>query len=130
VSAVVFGFTRFLIRVDRISENVAAGMAVCSCLPMTINVVIVMTASAGGDEAAAIFNTIVGNIIGIFLSPALILGYLESTSNIALGRVFYKLSLEVVLPLAVGQLLQKFSPPGVALALAWYSLSLESLVAP
>lgn len=116
VSAVVFGFTRFLISVDWINEDLAAGMVVCSCLPMAINVVIVLTASAGGDEAAAIFNTTFGNIVGIFLSPALILGYLGSSSEIALVDIFYKLSLRVVVPLAVGQLLQKISPPVVAFA--------------
>jgi sodium/bile acid cotransporter 7 len=116
LSAVVFGFTRFLISVNWINEDLAAGMVVCSCLPMAINIVIVLTASAGGDEAAAIFNTTFGNILGIFLSPALILGYLGSSSDIALVDIFYKLSLRVVLPLAVGQLLQKFSPPVVAFA--------------
>ena len=116
VSAVVFGFTRFLLSVNWVNEDLAAGMVVCSCLPMAINVVIVLTASAGGDEAAAVFNTTFGNILGIFLSPALILGYLGSSSEIALVDIFYKLSLRVVLPLAVGQLLQKCSPPVVAFA--------------
>jgi sodium/bile acid cotransporter 7 len=56
-------------------------------------VVIVLTASAGGIVAAAVFNTSFGNVLGIFLSPALILGYLGSSSGIALVDIFYKLSL-------------------------------------
>lgn len=71
---------------------------------MAINVVIVLTAAAGGDEAAAIFSTTVGNIIGIFLSPALILFYLGTSGDgdISLARVFYKLTIRVIVPLVIG----------------------------
>ena len=116
VSAFVYAFTRFLVAVNWIQPSLAAGMVVCSCLPMAINIVIVLTASVGGDEAGAIFNTAFGNIVGIFLSPALILAYLGSTGNISLTDVFYQLTLRVVLPLIVGQLLQRFSPTVVEFA--------------
>jgi solute carrier family 10 (sodium/bile acid cotransporter), member 7 len=110
VSGTVFLFSRVLVRLHWLDEVLANGMVICGCCPMAINVVIVLTASANGNEASAVFNTIFSNIVGIFLSPALILGYLGSTSVIHLGQVFYKLSLRVVLPLVVGQVLQKQSP--------------------
>lgn len=75
------------------------------------SVVLVLTKSAGGDEASAIFNAAFGNLVGVFLSPALILGYLGVTGDINLGDVFFKLGLRVVLPIAIGQLLQKFVTP-------------------
>ena len=71
----------------------------------------VLTKSAGGDEAAAVFNAACGNLVGVFLSPALILMYLGVTGEVDLGGVFFKLGLRVVLPIFIGQLLQKFVTP-------------------
>jgi solute carrier family 10 (sodium/bile acid cotransporter), member 7 len=71
--------------------------------------VIILTKSADGDDGAAVFNSAFGNMLGVFLSPLLILGYLGVTGDVDLGEIFYKLVLRVVVPLAVGQVLQKFS---------------------
>jgi sodium/bile acid cotransporter 7 len=76
---------------------------------MAINVVIVLTTAAGGDEAAAIINSTIANLIGIFLSPALILLYVGTSGEVTLVEVFYKLTLRVIVPLFAGQLLRKFS---------------------
>jgi sodium/bile acid cotransporter 7 len=113
VSAVVFGVSRGLAAANVVSQPLADGMTICSCLPLTINMVLVLTKSSGGDEASAIFNAALGNLCGVFLSPVLILGYIGVSSSVAIWDVFYKLSLRVVLPVAFGQLLQKFSPPVV-----------------
>ena len=51
-----------------------------------------------------------GNILGVFISPLLILLYLGQSASIALGTVFYKLCLRVLLPLFIGQLVHSFSP--------------------
>ncbi|CAB9510746.1 bile acid cotransporter 7 [Seminavis robusta] len=109
ISVTVFGVSRLLIELGILDRALADGMVVCACLPLTINMVCVLTKSAGGDEAAAIFNAAFGNMCGVFLSPVLILGYLGVTGDVDLFQVFYKLCLRVVLPVAIGQLLQKFS---------------------
>jgi len=76
---------------------------------MTINTVVVLTRAADGDDAAAVFNAVFASLIGVFLSPVLIFGYLGvSTKAVATGgldlvSVFYKLALRVLLPIAVGQ---------------------------
>jgi sodium/bile acid cotransporter 7 len=114
VSAIVFGVSRVLSEVDAISQGLADGMVVCASLPLTINMVCVLTRSAGGDECSAIINSSFGNMVGVFLSPVLILGYLGVTGNVGLGEIFYKLALRVVAPVIVGQLLQKFCPPVLA----------------
>ena len=84
-------------------------MIICACLPMTINMVIVLTKSSGGDEAAAVFNAAFGNMIGVFLTPLLIFGYLGVTGEISVLNVFYKLALRVLLPIFIGQILRKYS---------------------
>jgi sodium/bile acid cotransporter 7 len=109
VSSIVYGASRLLSFTDVLSQDLADGMVVAASLPMTINMVLVLTKSSGGDEAAAIFNAAAGNMIGVFLSPVLILGYLGVTGDIDLVEVFYKLAVRVVVPVIVGQLLQKNS---------------------
>ncbi len=91
-------------------------MLVCACLPMTINCAILFTATANGDEAAAIFNSALGNLVGIFLSPVLILGYLGVSGEVNIVKVFYELCARVVAPFLFGQLLRRYSPAIVAFA--------------
>ncbi|KAL3944256.1 MAG: hypothetical protein SGBAC_001650 [Bacillariaceae sp.] len=114
VSSLVFGISRGLVSIDVIPQALADGMVVCASLPLTINMCLVLTKSAGGDEASAIFNAAFGNMLGVFLSPVLILTYLGVSGDVDLLSVFYKLALRVVLPVTIGQLLQKFSPKVVA----------------
>lgn len=111
VSSIVYGFSRFMVRVNVLSPSLADGMTICASLPITINMVLVLTKSAGGDEASAIFNAAFGNLIGIFLSPALILAYLGVPGTVNLSQVFFKLGMRVILPIIIGQLLQHFVVP-------------------
>jgi len=109
VSGLVYTFTRLAIFVGILSKNLADGMVICSCLPMTVNMVVVMTISCGGDEATAIFNAAFGNLIGVFLSPALILGYLGVSGDADLVNTFIKLAIRVVIPIIFGQIVRKSS---------------------
>ena len=109
VSSFVFGVAKLLVSTNAIPKGLGDGLVLCASLPVCVNVVIVLTATIGGDEAAAVLNTVLGNFIGIFLSPALILGYLGTSTGIDLPKVFFKLTLCVILPYALGQVLQKTS---------------------
>ena len=114
VSSVVFGVSRGLVEVGVIAQGLADGMVVCASLPLTINMVLVLTKASSVDEAAAIFNAAFGNMCRVFLSPVPILGYLGVTSDVDLVEVFYKLALRVVVPVIIGQILQKMSQTVVA----------------
>lgn len=109
VSSIVFGFSRAMESAGALSESLADGMVICACMPITINMVLVLTKSSNGDEAAAVFNAAFGNTSGIFLSPALILLYLGMKGTVDLGQVFFKLGLRVLLPIAVGQVIHRYS---------------------
>ncbi|GMI21342.1 hypothetical protein TrCOL_g2408 [Triparma columacea] len=106
VSVASWGLSRFLLSVGATSQNLADGLTITSCLPMTINMVIVLTKSSGGDEASAVFNAAAGNLMGVFLTPALVLMYLGESEGIDIGTVFLKLAVRVLLPIFVGQIIQ------------------------
>ena len=64
-------------------------MVICVSLPMAINMVIIYLENADIDKAAAIFNSELENLVGIFLSPILILIYFGvSSEEIDLVDVF------------------------------------------
>ncbi len=110
VSLGVYSLSLALKALNILSKDLADGMVVCACLPMSINMVIVLTKMAGAHDAAAIFNTAFGNFLGVFVSPLLIYVYLGISADIKLFDVFYKLAVRVLLPIVVGQVLQKVIP--------------------
>lgn len=109
ISLLVFGVSRTMLHFDLIDEGLANGMVICACMPITVTLVIVLTKSAEGDEAAAVLNAALGSLLGVFVSPMLILSYIGVKGDIDLASVFLKLCFRVLVPIAVGQALQKKS---------------------
>lgn len=78
-----------------------------SCLPTTVNQNVVLTQSAGGNVASALFNAVAGNLIGIVISPLLIFRLLGAQHiSIPFLKVLRKLTMKVVVPVALGQVLR------------------------
>lgn len=82
-----------------------------------------MTKQAHGNQALTVVQTTIGNLIGAFISPSLVLMYTSAPTwyNTILppssghfaeiyGRVLKQLGLSIYVPLAVGQLLRYFFP--------------------
>jgi solute carrier family 10 (sodium/bile acid cotransporter), member 7 len=111
VSGVVFGVTRGLIALDLIQNPALAdGMVVCASLPMAINMVVVLCHAAHGDEAAAVFNATLSNLLGVVVSPLLIPLYVGVTGNVEYRSVLVSLTLKVIVPVLVGQVLHHTVP--------------------
>lgn len=114
----VFGFTPglfYLLYIGlrqsvHIDQEIADGFCLLGCLPMTINMCYVLTSSSNGNDSSALFNATFGNIIGIFLSPLLILGMLSISGAVSYEAVILKLTLQVVCPLVAGQILLNAGP--------------------
>jgi sodium/bile acid cotransporter 7 len=88
------------------SLAIAQGFIVLACLPITIASCVIFTRAAGGNEAGALCNSVLGNLIGLIITPALLLLLLGTHGEAPITDVFKQLSVEVLLPLTVGQILR------------------------
>lgn len=113
-SAIVYLFTRLLLKLDWLNKGMVDGMIVCSCMPMSVSMVIVFTRTALGETASATLVAPTSSLLSVFLSPMLILFYIGTQTKMDLPSVIIKLLLRVLLPMVVGQLLQYFVQPVVS----------------
>lgn len=119
-----------------IEPAILVGMLVLSCLPTTIASNVVMTRNAGGDDAAAIIEVVIGNVFGSFLCPGLIYIFIPSISEFrdwtpsdASGipemyrHVAMQLGLSVLVPIGLGQTLRVLFQKKVLWALDTFCLA-------
>ncbi|CAM9861473.1 unnamed protein product [Chrysoparadoxa australica] len=85
------------------------GLMCLMCLPTTINMSTILTRQAGGNTAAAVFNAVFGNCAGIVVTPALVLLALGESLQLPYQQILAKLSVKVILPMMVGQVLRSVS---------------------
>ncbi|KAK4054185.1 LRR receptor-like serine/threonine-protein kinase RGI2 [Microbotryomycetes sp. JL201] len=113
-------------RFERFDKYALTGMVVMGCVPTTISSNVVMTGQAGGDESAATIEVMIGNLLGTFLSPALLDMFMSGPWSfgkpVASGgggqskiyrQVLAQLGYTVFIPLTVGETVQYFFPQQV-----------------
>lgn len=100
------------------------GLVFFSCVPTTIASNVVMTGQAKGNVELTVVQTSIGNFLGVFISPALVVLYttVDTWYNSALPpsssdqftqiyrRVLMQLGLSIYVPLLVGQIVRHFFP--------------------
>lgn len=98
-----------------IDRAVLAGYILTACIPTTIASNVVMTRAAGGDDAAALVEVLLANVLGPFVTAAWTVSLLPKSAEFDVWRygggslgsmykaVFQQLGLSVLLPLFVGQ---------------------------
>jgi len=124
-SAVVFGLVSAVATDGShfMDPGLLVGLLFFSCVPTTISSNVVMTRQAHGNQALTVVQTTVGNFLGVFITPALVVMYtsvdtwynrvLPSSSNHfaqIYRRVLMQLGLSIYLPLIVGQLVRYLFP--------------------
>lgn len=80
-----------------------------AALPSTVSSSVVMVSLAKGNVPAAIFNASISGLIGIAVTPLWMGLFLQNHSQeFDLGSIYLKLITEIVLPIVLGILLQKY----------------------
>mgnify|MGYP000546788929 CR=1 FL=1 len=102
------------------------GLLVLACLPCTINICVAQTVSAGANVGTAIFNAIVANVIGVFMTPLLAIWMLGAGKGVSLLSTLNKLGSVVILPLICGQIARQTPIGGVAQRISKYTRTLSS----
>ncbi|CAO3703143.1 unnamed protein product [Rhizopus stolonifer] len=114
----MYGIVRFFIAVNaNLGESVYKGWMIALSTSTTVSSNAIMTRNANGNDGAALFNAALGNVLGIFISPALMTAFqndeLVFQPGTARGNPDYlsvlkTLGLTVLLPLVVGQIIRYF----------------------
>src|SRR5690606_2922597 len=77
-------------------------------LPSTVSSSVVMVAIAKGNLPTAIFNASISGLIGIIATPLWLSLFMLKTDEFAISDIIMKLLFQIVMPLFVGLLLQRF----------------------
>lgn len=82
------------------------GLLILTCLPTTVNMCIFLTSASNGSVATALCNAALGNLLGIFATPALLLQFFGTSIELPFADMVFKLANKVLLPVSLGQLLR------------------------
>ncbi|KAF9582017.1 hypothetical protein BGW38_000772, partial [Lunasporangiospora selenospora] len=112
-----------LIGLSTFNATLLAGMAVTSATPTTISSNVVMTANSNGNESLALFNAALGNLLGVFISPVIVLILLQNTPQTPVSgqgldyvTILRDLGATILVPIFVGQVYLYFFPRSIAWA--------------
>lgn len=98
------------------------GFLVLGALPTTIAGCVAFTRAAGGDDAVALCNSTLGNLLGIVATPALLISLTGRAATVPAGEVLRQLLLMVLLPLVVGQAVRRLRPAVMDASRRWFGL--------
>ncbi|OOQ88477.1 sodium bile acid transporter family protein [Penicillium brasilianum] len=121
IPALVLAVVHIILAADpagHIDRAVLAGYILTACIPTTIASNVVMTRAAGGDDAAALVEVLLANVLGPFVTAVWTVTLLPKSAEFDTWRygggslgimykhVFQQLGLSVLVPLFVGQLIR------------------------
>lgn len=90
-------------------EAAEIGFFFVAALPSTVSSSVAMVSLARGNVPVAIFNATLSSLLGVFLTPALMAWYLQSSGTpIPLLPTIFKVVLLVLLPIVLGQISRRW----------------------
>jgi solute carrier family 10 (sodium/bile acid cotransporter), member 7 len=90
-----------------LDPSLRLGLLVLGALPTTVTSCVALTAAARGNQSGALVNACLGNLLGIVVTPLWLMLTVGSTGGeLDILPVFKKLSLFVLLPVLMGQVVQ------------------------
>ena len=109
-SAIILVLAALVLRACSL-PGLANGFFYLALIPTTISSAVAFTGAAGGNVPAAIFNTTLSNVIGVFWVPAGCLLVFATGGELPtdlLGPLLLKIIKLILLPLIAGQVLRPF----------------------
>ncbi|XP_013092534.2 sodium/bile acid cotransporter 7-B-like isoform X3 [Biomphalaria glabrata] len=86
------------------------GMIILSVMPPPVSSAIMMTKAVGGNVAAALFNSAFGSMMGVFITPSLImLLFGRSEIEVPTEIIIKQLFITVVVPVVLGQIVRIYT---------------------
>lgn len=70
-----------IVTVTVLDKLLLDGLVVLACLPTTVSMCVMMTTAMKGNASACVFNSTLGNFVGILVTPLTILLLLGSGSG-------------------------------------------------
>lgn len=141
-SAIIYGIASGIDRANNgatIDRYLLVGMIVTHACPTTVSSNVVMTKQAHGNDVLTLCEVFIGNILGAFITPALVQLYLQGqwafgnpsrqpngpdlTIQELYANVMKQLGLSVFVPLFVGQVVQNVLPKQTKWTLTTFKLN-------
>ena len=92
------------------STGIALGMAFLTLVPSTVQSSITFTSIAGGNIAGAIVSATASNLLGVALTPLLVMALLPTTGTVSIGwGSFGAVASQLLLPFILGQLSRRWT---------------------
>lgn len=100
----LIGFVVYAAARGRMPPDIATGLLYLCLLPSTVQSAVSFTAVARGNIAAAVCSASFSNLIGVFITPALVALAIPATEGGFSARAIVNIATQILLPFAVGQL--------------------------
>lgn len=88
-----------------LTSSLASGVLLLCLVPSTVQSCVVYTRIAGGNTAGAVVSASLSNLLGVFLTPALVALLMTSSARVDSGAVV-RIVLQLFVPFVLGQLLR------------------------
>lgn len=105
-----------------LGQELALGVLYLCVLPGTVQSAIAFTAQANGNVAAAVCSASASSLIGIVLTPLLLMLLMQhntSAASFSFGAAFTSISLQILVPFIVGHLLRPWIGAWLAKQSSW-----------
>lgn len=105
----LLGWAAQPVLVPLLGQELARGVLYFCVLPSTVQSAIALTSMARGNVSAAVCAAAVSSLLGVFLTPALVLLLLGSAvEGIDFGQALLRVMVQLMLPFAAGQLARRW----------------------
>ena len=105
------GYTLSLVLDNYVPPMVAIGFLYLGCLPSTVQSAASYTAIARGNVGASVVAAAAVNLSSIVLTPVLFALFASSVGIVITAGSFMKIMTMLLLPFAIGQLIQRWARP-------------------